>query len=166
MSTQILACTPRLRALMATAPLPAQRASPRCSIIQVATPRTEHCAPQVWGKAQCQGAVPRTLSPGRHSPPRVVYFKTPVNPTLDLMDIALVRRWVDAVNVQRPPEERLLITATPGLGERQKPSAPAPAPAAATLTLRVSACLTAHAACPGWPATRHAPLRYPGPPPY
>jgi cystathionine beta-lyase/cystathionine gamma-synthase len=42
-------------------------------------------------------------------PPRVVYFETPVNPTLDLMDIAQVRRWVDAVNVQRPPEERLLI---------------------------------------------------------
>jgi cystathionine beta-lyase/cystathionine gamma-synthase len=39
----------------------------------------------------------------------VVYFETPVNPTLDLMDIAQVRRWVDAVNVQRPPEERLLI---------------------------------------------------------
>ncbi len=28
---------------------------------------------------------------------RVVYFETPVNPTLDLIDIALVRRWMDEV---------------------------------------------------------------------
>lgn len=40
---------------------------------------------------------------------RVVYFETPVNPTLDLIDIAQVRRWVDAVNAQRAPEEQLLI---------------------------------------------------------
>jgi cystathionine beta-lyase/cystathionine gamma-synthase len=32
---------------------------------------------------------------------RVVYFETPVNPTLDLIDIALVRRWMDEARPKR-----------------------------------------------------------------
>ncbi|MBI3949356.1 MAG: PLP-dependent transferase [Acidobacteria bacterium] len=40
---------------------------------------------------------------------RVVYFETPVNPTLDLVDIAQVRRWVDEVKANRRQEDRLVI---------------------------------------------------------
>ena len=37
---------------------------------------------------------------------RVVYFETPVNPTLDLIDIALVRRWMDEVRPDREVRPR------------------------------------------------------------
>jgi cystathionine beta-lyase/cystathionine gamma-synthase len=40
---------------------------------------------------------------------RIVYFETPVNPTLDLIDIAHVRRWVDEVKARRSSGDRLLI---------------------------------------------------------
>ncbi len=40
---------------------------------------------------------------------RAVYFETPVNPTLELIDIAAVREVVDAVNADRPAEERIRI---------------------------------------------------------
>lgn len=40
---------------------------------------------------------------------RVVYFETPTNPSLELIDIAAVRREVDALNRSRPENEKLLI---------------------------------------------------------
>lgn len=40
---------------------------------------------------------------------RVVYFETPVNPDMQLIDIARVRRAVDAVNAMRRPEDRIWI---------------------------------------------------------
>ena len=40
---------------------------------------------------------------------RVVYFETPVNPDLRLIDIAAVRRVVDAANEGRPTEDRIRI---------------------------------------------------------
>jgi methionine-gamma-lyase len=40
---------------------------------------------------------------------RVVYFETPVNPTLHLIDIAEVRRWLDEVKAERESKDRLLM---------------------------------------------------------
>jgi cystathionine beta-lyase/cystathionine gamma-synthase len=40
---------------------------------------------------------------------RLIYFETPVNPTLELIDIAAVRRAVDQVNKFRQPEEHVQI---------------------------------------------------------
>lgn len=40
---------------------------------------------------------------------RVVYFETPVNPTLDLIDIQAVVRVAKQVNSRRPPEERVSV---------------------------------------------------------
>jgi methionine-gamma-lyase len=40
---------------------------------------------------------------------RVVYFETPVNPTLDLIDISLVRRWMDTARAGRENKDRLLM---------------------------------------------------------
>jgi len=40
---------------------------------------------------------------------RVVYFETPTNPSLELIDIAAVRREVDALNQERQDGEKLLI---------------------------------------------------------
>jgi cystathionine beta-lyase/cystathionine gamma-synthase len=40
---------------------------------------------------------------------RVVYFETPVNPTLDLIDIALVRLWMDEVRPGAKEKDRLLM---------------------------------------------------------
>ena len=40
---------------------------------------------------------------------RVVYFETPVNPDLSLIDIAAVRRVVDTCNQNRPPEKQIKI---------------------------------------------------------
>ena len=40
---------------------------------------------------------------------RVVYFETPVNPTLDLIDIALVRRWMDEARPGEGEKDRLLM---------------------------------------------------------
>ncbi len=40
---------------------------------------------------------------------RVVYFETPTNPTLDLIDIAAVRKVVDELNAKRKPNDRLRI---------------------------------------------------------
>ncbi|MDZ7269524.1 MAG: PLP-dependent aspartate aminotransferase family protein [candidate division KSB1 bacterium] len=47
----------------------------------------------------------RALSPKT----RVVYFETPVNPDLSLIDIAAVRRVVDEVNRDRAPERQIKI---------------------------------------------------------
>ena len=40
---------------------------------------------------------------------RVLYFESPVNPTLDLVDIGALRALVDEVNKTRKPERKLLI---------------------------------------------------------
>lgn len=40
---------------------------------------------------------------------RVLYCETPVNPTLDLVDLAALARVRDAVNKKRKPEERLIL---------------------------------------------------------
>ena len=40
---------------------------------------------------------------------RVVYFETPVNPTMELIDIAAVRCVVDRLNADRPESERIQI---------------------------------------------------------
>lgn len=40
---------------------------------------------------------------------RVVYFETPVNPTLHLIDIAEVRRWMDEVKGRREGKDRRLM---------------------------------------------------------
>jgi len=40
---------------------------------------------------------------------RVLYFETPVNPTLDIIDIAAVRELADEVNRERSPDRQLMI---------------------------------------------------------
>ena len=40
---------------------------------------------------------------------RVVYFETPVNPTLQLIDIARVKKLVDEINVHRKEHQKLVI---------------------------------------------------------
>lgn len=40
---------------------------------------------------------------------RVVYCETPVNPTLDLIDIAQLRRWLDEINTGRKAAERAVL---------------------------------------------------------
>jgi methionine-gamma-lyase len=40
---------------------------------------------------------------------RIVYFETPVNPTLDLIDISRIRKLVDEINGSRKAGDRLLI---------------------------------------------------------
>lgn len=40
---------------------------------------------------------------------RVIYFETPVNPDLSLIDIAAVRRVAEAINQDRPPERSIKI---------------------------------------------------------
>ena len=40
---------------------------------------------------------------------RVVYFETPVNPTLDLIDIALVRQWMNQARPRAEEADRLLM---------------------------------------------------------
>jgi cystathionine beta-lyase/cystathionine gamma-synthase len=41
---------------------------------------------------------------------RILYFESPTNPTLELVDIAALRRLADEVNAERAPERRLLVT--------------------------------------------------------
>lgn len=40
---------------------------------------------------------------------RVIYFETPVNPDLSLIDIAAIRKIVDELNSNRPPEKQIRI---------------------------------------------------------
>jgi cystathionine beta-lyase/cystathionine gamma-synthase len=40
---------------------------------------------------------------------RVVYFETPINPTLDLIDIGAVRKIVDELNSKRTPDRRISV---------------------------------------------------------
>jgi cystathionine beta-lyase/cystathionine gamma-synthase len=50
-------------------------------------------------------ALPRLITPAT----RVLYFETPVNPTMELIDIAAIRRVADEVNTRREESERLLV---------------------------------------------------------
>lgn len=52
---------------------------------------------------------PESLARAIRPQTRVVYFETPVNPTLELIDIAAIRRVVDAANHDRKSEERMQI---------------------------------------------------------
>lgn len=40
---------------------------------------------------------------------RVLYFESPVNPSLELVDIGALRKFVDSINATRKPERKLLI---------------------------------------------------------
>lgn len=40
---------------------------------------------------------------------RVVFFETPINPTLELIDIAEIRRQVDAANKKRSPKDKIWV---------------------------------------------------------
>lgn len=40
---------------------------------------------------------------------RILYFESPVNPTLELIDIAALRKLTDAINAKRPADRRLLV---------------------------------------------------------
>ncbi len=50
-------------------------------------------------------SLPRQITP--HT--RVLYFETPINPTMQLIDIAAVRAVADKVNEHRKPDDRLLV---------------------------------------------------------
>jgi methionine-gamma-lyase len=48
--------------------------------------------------------------PGQVTPAtRVLYFETPVNPTMELIDIAAIRRVADEVNTRREEHDRVLV---------------------------------------------------------
>jgi len=52
---------------------------------------------------------PENLSPLINSNTRVVYFETPVNPNLDLIDIRAIRNVLDNFNRDRPSDRKILI---------------------------------------------------------
>ncbi len=51
------------------------------------------------------GALARLLTPAT----RAVYLETPVNPTLQILDLGALRKAVDVANRGRPPEQRVRI---------------------------------------------------------
>lgn len=57
----------------------------------------------------CDLTDPRSIERHADRSTRVVYFETPVNPTMELIDIAAVRKAVDRLNAKRRDEERILI---------------------------------------------------------
>jgi cystathionine beta-lyase/cystathionine gamma-synthase len=52
---------------------------------------------------------PESLAAGITSATRVLYFETPINPTMELIDIAAVRRVADQVNAGREEKDRVLV---------------------------------------------------------
>ncbi len=58
-----------------------------------------------WVNVNEEAALRQAISPRT----RVLYFETPVNPTLTLVDIAAVRRIVDEVNATRPEDQWVKI---------------------------------------------------------
>ncbi len=52
---------------------------------------------------------PETIAEAADTGTRIVYFETPVNPDMTLIDIAAVRAVVDRINQLRPPPERIKI---------------------------------------------------------
>ncbi len=57
----------------------------------------------------CDLCDPESLARAATPACRVVYFETPVNPTMELIDITAVRRTVDRLNASRPEAERMYI---------------------------------------------------------
>jgi cystathionine beta-lyase/cystathionine gamma-synthase len=57
----------------------------------------------------CDLTKPETILKAATADCRVVYFETPVNPTMELIDIARVRRVVDQLNKDRKEEEKIKI---------------------------------------------------------
>ena len=57
----------------------------------------------------CNLMKPRSLRELATARTRIVYFETPTNPTLELIDIAAIRREVDHLNHDRKESERILI---------------------------------------------------------
>ncbi len=57
----------------------------------------------------CDMTHPESIARAATKDCRVVYFETPVNPTMELIDIAAVRRVVDRLNQGRPEVERIRI---------------------------------------------------------
>jgi cystathionine beta-lyase/cystathionine gamma-synthase len=57
----------------------------------------------------CDLTDPESLARVATPETRVVYFETPVNPTLELIDIAAVRRVVDRLNAGREEKDRIRI---------------------------------------------------------
>ncbi len=57
----------------------------------------------------CDMTRPESIAQAATKNCRVVYFETPVNPTLELIDIAAVREVVDKLNHGRSEDERILI---------------------------------------------------------
>lgn len=59
----------------------------------------------------CDVGDPRSLARGITAKTRVVYFETPVNPTMELIDMRRVRAVVDKANRGRKPAERIQVMA-------------------------------------------------------
>lgn len=57
----------------------------------------------------CDLTDPRAIERHADRDTRVVYFETPVNPTMELIDITAVRQTVDRLNAKRSEAERILI---------------------------------------------------------
>ncbi len=57
----------------------------------------------------CDLTKPETILKTATADCRVVYFETPVNPTMELIDIARVRRVLDQLNKDRKEEEKIKI---------------------------------------------------------
>lgn len=57
----------------------------------------------------CDLTKPENLLSFLNPRTRVVYFETPVNPTLDLIDIQAVRSILDDVNASRPADRKVLM---------------------------------------------------------
>lgn len=64
-----------------------------------------------WGVQTtfCDLSEPETIAQAATRDCRVVYFESPVNPTMELIDIAGARRVVDGLNEGRTEEERIAI---------------------------------------------------------
>ncbi|MBI1749359.1 MAG: PLP-dependent transferase [Acidobacteria bacterium] len=64
-----------------------------------------------WGVAHafCDMTDPESIVQVATKDTRVVYFETPVNPTMELIDISAVRKVVDRLNEGRPENEKISI---------------------------------------------------------
>ncbi len=58
-----------------------------------------------WADVNDEAALQEAITPNT----RVLYFETPINPTLTLVDIAAKRKLVDEINAGRPAEQRIKI---------------------------------------------------------
>ena len=58
-----------------------------------------------WIDLRCPDGLRQTVTPAT----RVVYFESPLNPTMELIDIAAVAKVVKELNAQRPSNERIWL---------------------------------------------------------